>query len=227
MNKKFKLTIELVPRTSWGKNLRNQVPRRIWDKIRKYVYAEHGHQCGICGADGRLICHEIWEYDDLNYIQRLQGFIALCNLCDHVKHLGKATQLAAQGKLDMKKVEEHFMRINNCDLETFKKYAIEVGQQHKERSKHEWRLDLGEYQKLVDENNQSKKSTFYEDDLGPNPGDNMPNTCPNCGSVGTVVFTPDETIYDDESEGMIAEYEAGMLGSGLCVKCKTGFFWQS
>ncbi len=145
MDKELKLKAELVPRTSWYKNMRSELPSRVWDKIRKDVCAYQGHKCGICKAEGRLNCHEIWEFDDLNHIQKLKGFIALCDLCHHVKHLGHASILAGQGKLDMKKVDEHFMRVNECDLKTFRIHALEAGAQYEERSKHEWRADLGKY----------------------------------------------------------------------------------
>jgi hypothetical protein len=42
----------------------------------------------------------------------------------------------------------------------------------------------------------------------------------SCGSKGTVVFI-EEQYDDDESESWIAEYEAGLAGSAMCVKCKT------
>jgi predicted restriction endonuclease len=74
----LKLTIELVPKTSWYSNLRNVIRPAKWDKLRKSVYAEYEHKCGICGATGgRLNCHEIWEYIDTNHEQKLIGFIAL------------------------------------------------------------------------------------------------------------------------------------------------------
>jgi hypothetical protein len=67
-----KLTIELVPKTCWYSNLRNAMPRSSWDKVRKKVYADYGHRCGVCSAANvRLNCHEIWEYDDQRHIQRL------------------------------------------------------------------------------------------------------------------------------------------------------------
>jgi hypothetical protein len=145
MQRELRLKTELIPQTAWRKNLRNELPRKVWDKIRTDVCAYQGQKCGICGAAGRLSCHEVWEYDDLNHIQKLKRFIALCDLCHHVKHLGHATILAEQGKLEMRKIEEHFMRVNSCDLETFKMHAIEVGVKNLERSKHKWRLELGKY----------------------------------------------------------------------------------
>jgi len=145
VQKELKLRTELIPKTAWGKNLRTALPERVWKKLRTDVCAYQGHKCGICGAEGRLNCHEVWEYDDLNHVQKLKRFIALCDLCHHVKHLGHATILAEQGKLDMTKVEQHFMRVNGCDLQTFYSHAIEVGAKNLERSKFKWRLDLGKY----------------------------------------------------------------------------------
>jgi hypothetical protein len=143
--KQLRLEVELVPRTAWGKNLRTQLPRREWEKIRTNVCAYQGNKCGICEAEGRLICHEIWEYDDRNHVQKLTGFMAVCHMCNNVIHLGHATVLAARGKVDMSRVEEHFMKVNDCDLQTFRKHALEAGLQCMERSKHQWRLDLGKY----------------------------------------------------------------------------------
>jgi hypothetical protein len=72
-------------------------------------------------------------------------------MCNNVIHLGHTTVLAEQGKVDMKKVEEHFMKVNQCDLQTFRRHAIHAGFQHLERSRHQWRLDLGKYKWRVRE----------------------------------------------------------------------------
>jgi hypothetical protein len=139
-----KLTIELVPFTSWYNNLRKYISKKDWDKIRKRTYAEYGHRCGICGAEGRLNCHEIWEYDDKKHIQKLKGFIALCDMCHHVKHIGPAGILASEGKLDYEKVVKHFMKVNNCDDKIFKKHRERAFDEWRKRSQHEWCADLGE-----------------------------------------------------------------------------------
>jgi hypothetical protein len=145
----LKLTIELVPRTSWYKNLRKYVSKKDWDKIRNRTYAEYGYRCGICGAEGRLNCHEIWEYDDKNHIQKLKGFIALCNMCHHVKHMGLAGDLASKGKLDFEEVVKHFMKVNNCDYKIFAEHIIRAQDEWEERSQHEWRVDFGEYEDMI------------------------------------------------------------------------------
>lgn len=145
----LKLVIELVPKTSWGKNIRAQITRRAWERERAEVIESQGNRCGLCGADGKLRCHEIWDYDDSTLIQKLSGLIALCGICDLIKHLGRTSHLIGAGIVNPREMEEHFMRVNECDLETFKKHRDEAMAQWKRRSNHTWTIDLGEYQSLV------------------------------------------------------------------------------
>jgi hypothetical protein len=145
----LKLTIELVPNPLWGRDLAKIMPRKEWDKLRKQVYAQYYHHCGICGADGRMICHEIWHYDDVNHIQRLTGFIALCDMCNNCKHIGRSGVLARQGKLEMKAVVDHFCNINGISWEEYKVANTAAFNQWRERNKHEWTQDFGEYSSLV------------------------------------------------------------------------------
>ena len=145
----LKLQIELVPSKTWYTNLRKVLPREEWDRVRKKVYADYGHRCGICGAEGRLNCHEIWEYDDAKHLQTLVGFIALCDMCHHVKHIGLAGILADKGELDYDKVVEHFMKVNNCDLKAFERHRQEAFRKWNERSLHEWDVDIGEYARFL------------------------------------------------------------------------------
>ena len=147
--KELKLKIGLVPSASWYDNLRKHMDRKDWDQTRHKVYAEYGSRCGICGAEGRLNCHEIWEYDDKKHVQRLIGFIALCDMCHHVKHIGLAGILAEREELDYEKVVEHFMKVNNCGRNTFVKYRREAFTQWEERSSHKWQVDLGEYKSVI------------------------------------------------------------------------------
>jgi len=146
----MKLTIELVPSSSWWNNLRKLLPKNQWDIIRKRAYATSGHRCAICNAKSRLNCHEIWHYDDDNHIQRLEGFIALCDLCHHVKHIGLAGILAKQGRLDYEKVIEHFMKVNNCSREDFLEHRRQAFEIWSSRSRHPWNIDFGEYEYLRD-----------------------------------------------------------------------------
>jgi len=152
---KLKLTIELVPSSSWYNNLRKYLPRRKWDEIRKRTYAKYEYKCGICGTEGRLECHEMWDYDDENKIQRLTGFIALCPMCHFVKHIGMAGILSSEGKLNYEKVIEHFMKVNNCDRKTFETHIREEFTKWRTRSQYKWHVDLGEYKQELKINKSS------------------------------------------------------------------------
>lgn len=144
----MELNIELVPKTSWWNNLRKVLPKAEWDRIRRKAYSYYGHRCGICGAHARLNCHEIWSYDDDNHVQKLEGFIALCDMCHHVKHIGLAGILSNEGKLDYEKVIEHFMKVNNCSRETFLEHRKEAFNVWASRSSHDWKIDFGNYKYL-------------------------------------------------------------------------------
>ncbi len=146
---KLKLEIELVPKTSWYCNLRKVLTREEWDKIRKKSYADAGHKCAICGANGRLNCHEVWIYNDTTRVQRLEGFTALCDLCHHVKHMGHAGILSMRGELNIDIVIEHFLKVNNCERETFEIHQKVAFDKWRERSTHNWKIDLGQYENLA------------------------------------------------------------------------------
>ena len=148
-SKELKLSIELVPKTSWYDNLRNQIDRNDWEELRHNVFTEYEYRCGICFIEGRLNCHEIWDYDDKQHIQKLVGFIALCDMCHHVKHIGLAGILAKRGKLDYEKVIEHFLKVNDCSRSIFTKHRREAFKQWQDRSSYEWQVDLGEYKNII------------------------------------------------------------------------------
>ncbi len=146
----FRLSIELVPATCWYKNLRKNMAKPDWDKLRRQIYADYGHKCAICGdTKSQLNCHEIWDYDDNNHIQILKGFVALCQMCHHVKHIGNAGILADQGYLDFGAVVSHFLKVNGCTKSDFEKYQIEAFQTWRQRSQLQWRVDLGPYASLI------------------------------------------------------------------------------
>ena len=128
------------------------MPPSAWDKLRKQVYAQYDYRCGICGASARLQCHEIWQYDDKEHVQTLQGFIALCEWCHHVKHLGLAGILAREGKIDYERVIAHFLMVNGCSRDDFELHRQQAFDQWRERNKHSWRTDLGMYAHLVPTN---------------------------------------------------------------------------
>ena len=158
----MKLEIELVPETCWYSNLRKNISQKNWDIIRKQCYKDANYKCQICGSDGKnqifetrgsingsLNCHEIWEYDDKSHIQKLKGFIALCNDCHMIKHLGFAGIQANNGLLDYHKLIDHFLIINNVTLDVFNDHCKKVEELFRIRSTHQWKIDLGEWNNLI------------------------------------------------------------------------------
>jgi hypothetical protein len=148
---KRKLSIELVPSPLWGQSLHGTLKRSQWDKIRKTVYARQNYRCGICEAQGRLLCHEIWQYDDARHIQTLTGFIAICDMCNNVKHLGRAGVIASEGKLDYAQVIAHYMQVNQCSREDFKSDKTAAFAQWERRSQYQdWKIETGDYTRLAE-----------------------------------------------------------------------------
>jgi len=93
--------------------------------------------------------HEIWEYDDQKHIQKLVGFILLCKMCHHVKHIGLAGILAGEGKLDYDDLIEHFCRVNGCTEEDFEEYRDKAFEIWENRSQREWKQDFGKYGSFI------------------------------------------------------------------------------
>ena len=142
--KEYKLTIELVPKTAWYTNVRSNVSKSEWDRIRKKSYAIANNVCEICGETGKsqgynhnVECHEIWEYVDIYKTQTLIGLISLCPYCHKCKHPGLAQ---INGELDI--VINQLMKVNNIsktDAENLLKEAFNLWNI---RSKYQWTLDI-------------------------------------------------------------------------------------
>ena len=141
LEKSAKLTIELVPKTSWFTNVRSQVSQKDWNTIRSQVYKNAQYKCQICGGVGEnhpVECHEIWEYIDDQKIQRLKGFIALCPQCHEVKHIGMAN---VRGRGDIARAQ--LARVNQWSEKETRRYITNALMKWLGRSMANWSLDLG------------------------------------------------------------------------------------
>lgn len=142
--KSNKLTIELIPRTSFYRNVRSNVSKQRWDELRKYCYQKANHKCEICGDTGKkqgydhnVECHEVWDYDDKRKIQSLVRLIALCPKCHKVKHIGLAQ---INGEEDMCRM--HLMKVNNISEFDADNYIEDSFQIWLERSDYDWQVDI-------------------------------------------------------------------------------------
>lgn len=146
----MKLKIELVPSTVWESSLYKLLPRKVWNNIRNEIIRERERKCQICSeTEGIMNLHEIWKYDDRKHIQKLEGFILLCKMCHHVKHIGLAGILANQGKLDYEKVMEHFCKVNGCTKKEFEEHKAKAFEIWQKRSRLQWKQDFWKYREFI------------------------------------------------------------------------------
>lgn len=136
----MKLTIELIPKTSFFNNVRGILSKREWEIIRQETLLKANNICEICGgvsANRSLDCHEVWLFDDVNHIQKLVKIIALCTKCHEVKHMGKA-----QIDGHFARAIKHFMEINNLSKLATDDLIVEAFDTWHKRSYHDWKLDI-------------------------------------------------------------------------------------
>ncbi len=134
------LTIELVPKTCWYSNVRSNISKEEWDRIRKIVFNRAGNMCEICGGHGNqwpVECHEMWLYDDERHIQKLVKLIALCPSCHEVKHLGLAGTRGREGA-----AMTHLAKVNNWSTTDAQHYVEAAFETWHQRSRHHWTLDI-------------------------------------------------------------------------------------
>jgi 5-methylcytosine-specific restriction endonuclease McrA len=141
---KPKLTVELVPSTSFYTNVRSILPTSEWDRLRKASYKKAKFKCQICKESGldqgfrhALECHEIWEYKK-DGTQLLKGLISLCPKCHQVKHIGRTIAIGKK-----KQAYAHIAKVNKWDKAMVEAYIGSCFQEHKERSKIKWKLNIG------------------------------------------------------------------------------------
>lgn len=140
----LRLKVELVPSTSWYSNVRSEVSKEEWDRIRKKCYSLANHKCEICGDNGHnqgfrwpVECHEIWDYDPDSRRQTLKGFISLCPYCHKCKHIGLAQ---INGEYDL--ALSHLMRVNSIGREEADSHVQDSFEEWERRSEHEWEVDI-------------------------------------------------------------------------------------
>jgi Zn finger protein HypA/HybF involved in hydrogenase expression len=134
------LTIELVPKTSWCKNVRSNISKEEWEKLKRTTFTRAGYKCEVCGGRGArwpVECHEIFAYDDAQHIQKLVRLMALCPACHEVKHIG-LSGLRGRGI----SAKAHLAKVNGWSLEDAELYIEGCFEKWHRRSCHQWKLDL-------------------------------------------------------------------------------------
>jgi len=108
---RLRLMIRPVPEPIKGVNLSNLAKPEAWKRLRRKVLDAGAGRCAVCRVQGRLNCHEKWQYVEKRRVvgvvrvegisdrperwklyaespavARLVGFEALCSLCHAVRH---------------------------------------------------------------------------------------------------------------------------------------------
>ena len=151
------LTLNLIPGTMWGKNVRAVVSDTIWANLRWFYGAtldppkrfeiDFSEEllaprrilyCSICNDERRsLELHEEWSFDDDAKVQRLDEFLAICPRCHLAKHIGLA-QKNGRGEEAL----DHLSRVNSLSKDEAIAVVYEALAKWRERSSHEYQLDL-------------------------------------------------------------------------------------
>ena len=141
----------LVPKTIWGSNLRTRLPKKDWDILRHETYPINAigktYLCEWCNSSGLLQqrkhpveCHEWWDYDDTEHIQKLEGLLCLCPLCHAECHYGRSKAVFSRTQLRV--LHSHIKYLHCMDDEKLQEgIAHEFELWHK-RSQHKWEQDL-------------------------------------------------------------------------------------
>lgn len=134
------LDLDLVPQSCWFSNVRSEVTKQQWDKIRHEAYMEAEYVCQICGGIGPkhpVEAHEIWEYDEAALKQKLVGIEAICPSCHECHHWG-LTRIRGKEKEAL----AHFMKVNKITKNKALSHIDKKFEEWKNRSKLQWELDI-------------------------------------------------------------------------------------
>ncbi|SFG39134.1 hypothetical protein SAMN05216353_13936 [Halobacillus alkaliphilus] len=124
----FKLTIEIrKPSYAQNKTVRDSIPRSLWNSIRNHVHEKNDFTCQICGCrdEEKLQAHEVWKYDEEEFLLILKDIQSLCKSCHDLKHIQHAAlRINDRNKRNfvMQKLMKHFIKVNNCTEEDFRNH---------------------------------------------------------------------------------------------------------
>jgi len=132
------LYIDMIPKTSYFKNVRLLFNECDWNLIRHHIYERAGHKCECCGIKRfkYLEAHERWIYDYETNTQKLIRIIALCRMCHNSTHYGHSKQTK-----EMVKIHEHLKKVKKINDEELKNHINDAYKTWDERNKIKWNID--------------------------------------------------------------------------------------
>lgn len=132
------LYIDMIPKTSYFKNVRSLFNDTDWNLIRHHIYERSFHRCECCGVKRfkYLDAHERWIYDYETKTQKLIRIIALCRLCHQATHYGHSKKTK-----NIDKIKEHLKKIKKLDDIELNNHIRNAYNIWNERNKIEWIID--------------------------------------------------------------------------------------
>jgi len=135
------LVINLVPQTSWGRNMRAMMTKDEWKAfVREKIYALTGSVCLVCGGRGSnwpVEADEVWRYDDDRLIQHLHKVVPLCPSCHEVRTCGLAT---ANGR--EYEVTKHLAWVERIPVKQAQNRINRAMAKWQKRSQKSWSINL-------------------------------------------------------------------------------------
>lgn len=136
----LRLSIEPIPAGSRLASLARLMPAGRWHRIRRTVYRHASYRCRICGRQGRLRCHELWQYNQETGYQWLRGFQALCRDCHDVKHI-----LFARNSRQRARLLRHFMTVNGASYRQAEGCLKAARRRQHRLNQRDWIVNYGDY----------------------------------------------------------------------------------
>lgn len=135
------ILINLVPQTSWGRNLRAMMTKDEWRGFaRAEVYARTGSMCLICGGRGEewpVEADEVWRFDDATGVQTLHDVVPLCPACHEVRTAGLAT---ANGRAE--DAARHLAWVERITVKAARERIVDAMKVWGRRSRRRWAIDV-------------------------------------------------------------------------------------
>lgn len=134
-----KLYIDMIPKTTYFKNVRSLFSENDWNLIRHHIYSRCDYRCECCKKKKNryLEAHERWLFDETTQTQKLIRIIALCKLCHSATHYGHSKRTK-----NIDKINNHIKKINNYNDEELKNHIKESYDIWKSRNNIKWNLDF-------------------------------------------------------------------------------------
>lgn len=140
MENKPKLYVDLIPESSFCKNLRAGLTSADWDLVRRDAYKRSNYCCEVCGGKGSkhpVEAHERWSYDQLTGIQKLETVSSLCPACHEATHMGLA-KIRGRGDIAF----DHLRTVNHWSIPETTAHIAEAFSIWRNRKAVNWEVDV-------------------------------------------------------------------------------------